>query len=93
MYYFHKNFVRDGPGRWTCVTTGNYRSAIGRIPVFKGTTYIKGTSIMGIDVVALLDEEFLWKNRSAGSRAAISSRLHAISDALGSAVGITSSTS
>ena len=57
MHNFIRLFVRVGPGMWTCVRNGDLNGPNGRIQVTLGSTFTRGTSFMGIDLAALLDEE------------------------------------
>ena len=59
MQSFIKHFVRVGPGMWTCVRDGEYNGPQGRIQVTVGTTVTKGTSFMGVDLAAILEQELL----------------------------------
>jgi len=57
MQSFIKHFVRVGAGMWTCVRDGEYYGPQGRIQVTVGTTVTKGTSFMGVDLAAILEQE------------------------------------
>ena len=58
MRSFMKHFVRVGPGMWTCTRGGEYYGEQGRIQVILGTTVTRGTSLMGVDLAAILEQEF-----------------------------------
>jgi hypothetical protein len=62
MQSFIKLFVRVGPGMWTCVKDGEYHGPQGRIQVTVGTTVTKGTSFMGVDLAAILEQELRMQN-------------------------------
>jgi hypothetical protein len=66
---FIRLFVRIGPGMWTCVRNGELEGPNGRIQVTLGSTFTKGTSFMGIDLAALLEEEHEKKNGNAHPQA------------------------
>ena len=57
MKRFLNLFVRVGPGKWTCVRSGQYVGPQGRIQVTVGTTVTKGTAFMGVDLAAILERE------------------------------------
>jgi hypothetical protein len=65
METFLKSFVRDGDGCWRCVTAAELQVSAGRIQVAPGTTFTRGTKFMGLDLAALLEEQY----RRHGARA------------------------
>lgn len=58
MQNFIKHFVRVSPEMWTCVRDGEYIGPLGRIQVTMGATLTRGTSFMGVDLAAILEQEF-----------------------------------
>ena len=58
-------FVRIAPGMWTCIQDGEFRRPGVRIQVPVGTTVIRGTPFMGMDVADVLEEEYRNNNRNA----------------------------
>jgi hypothetical protein len=81
MQTFIKHFIRLGPGTWTCVEYGEYRSPKGRIQITPGKILTKGRSYMGLDLAAILEQEFK-------SQHALNS--NKISDKMGKAEGLSS---
>jgi hypothetical protein len=67
MQDFIKHFVRVGPGMWTCVRNGDYQGPHGRVQVTVGSTFTIGTSFMGVDMAALLEERFAVQNTAAAT--------------------------
>ena len=64
-----RHFVRIGPGRWTCVRSGEFNGPTGRFQVAIGTTLCAGTTFMGMDMARLLEEQYQKKNRQTHSQA------------------------
>lgn len=58
MRDFIRHFVREQPGFWRCIEPTEVHLDGGRIQIAPGTLFTRGTSFMGVDVAALLDEEF-----------------------------------
>jgi hypothetical protein len=54
---FRKHFARDRAGSWTCMEQAMLELPEGRIQVTAGTRFVIGTSVLGIDVARLLDEQ------------------------------------
>ncbi len=52
------HFVRMAPGKWTCVRPGEFHSPDVHIQVAIGTTFTRGTIIMGVDVARSLEEQY-----------------------------------
>jgi hypothetical protein len=62
------NCFRRGPsGTWVCLASATIEHPKGRIQVTPGTSFSPGTSFMGVDVAAWLDEQFAeinsWKKQ------------------------------
>ena len=57
MKTFIKSFVREGDGSWRCVSPAELQVTEGRIQVAPGTTFTRGTTFMGLDLAALLEEQ------------------------------------
>jgi len=55
---FIRYFVRINAGKWTCVRNGEFDGPNGRIQVTVGSTFVRGTNFMGIDLAQWLDEEY-----------------------------------
>ena len=51
-----QSFRRSETGTWTCLSAVTLHHPMGRIQVTPGTTFAPGTSFMGVDVAAWLDE-------------------------------------
>jgi hypothetical protein len=49
-------FRRNTDGSWVCIVPATLDLPIGRIQVVPGTTFTKGTTFMGADVVEWLNE-------------------------------------
>ena len=62
MQNFIKHFIRLGPGIWTCVEYGEYRSPKGRVQITPGRTLTKGKNYMGLDLAGILEQEFKSQN-------------------------------
>ncbi len=58
MKHFIKNFVRDAPGVWTCLSRATLDLPSGRIQVAPGTRVTRGTLFMGVELAKLLDEMY-----------------------------------
>lgn len=65
MQDFIRHFVRDGDGTWTCISAATLNHPQGRIQVSPGAKFPPGTSFMGIDLPAWLDEEMMKDERRA----------------------------
>jgi hypothetical protein len=62
------NCFRRGPsGTWLCLASATIEHPKGRIQVTPGTSFSPGTSFMGVDIAAWLDEQFAdkesWKKQ------------------------------
>ena len=53
-----ENFVREGPGAWTCIAAVSVDLPGGRIQVAPGTRVTRGTTFMGIELAKLLDDQY-----------------------------------
>jgi hypothetical protein len=49
-------FNRDAGGAWHCTAPVTIEHPMGRIQVAAGTRFTRGTSFMGVDLAAWLDE-------------------------------------
>lgn len=58
MHKFITHFVRVGPGRWTCVKSGEYYGPNGRVQVAVGFSFRRGMIFMGFDLAQALDEYY-----------------------------------
>lgn len=58
MREFIKNFVREQKGSWRCVEPTEFQLDGSRIQVAPGTRFTRGTTFMGVDLAARLDEEY-----------------------------------
>jgi hypothetical protein len=58
MEQFIKHFVRQGPGRWGCVQSCTFESAVGRIQVATGTLVMRGVKFMNFDLAEALETEY-----------------------------------
>lgn len=56
-----KHFKRERPGLWTCLST----VSIGGVTIPSGARFIAGVPYDGVDVAALLEEEYA--NQHKGS--------------------------
>jgi hypothetical protein len=67
MEDYFNSFRRDAGGTWTCLASATIEHPKGRIQVTPGTSFSPGTSFMGVDVAAWLDEQFAdkesWKKQ------------------------------
>ena len=68
MKNFIEHFVRLPGGMWTCVSSAELQTAQGRVQVTSGTHFGPGTLFMGIDVVAMLEDESRRRNSRASPR-------------------------
>lgn len=50
-------FKHDRKASWTCIAPVTIEHPAGRIQVAPGTTFTAGTSYMGVDLAAWLDEQ------------------------------------
>lgn len=63
MQEFIKNFQREAPGVWRCVSPATLELPQGRVQVTRGTRFTRGTSFMNVDVAEMLDAQYeLQKN-------------------------------
>lgn len=53
---FARHFCKNADGSWTCREPATLMTPRGRIQVTAGSTFYPGTSFMGFDVAAWLDE-------------------------------------
>ena len=58
MTEFIKHFVRERNGAWNCVEPAEVLLPVGRIQVTAGARFTPGTSFMGVDLAALLEEQY-----------------------------------
>ena len=63
-----KHFRRIGPGKWTCVRSGDFPSPMGRIQIAVGSTFTRGTTFMGYDVAQALEEHYEQTRMDQSSR-------------------------
>ena len=57
MKNFIAHFKKEPSGAWTCVERADLLLPGGRIQVTPGSRFVRGTTFMGIDLAALLDEQ------------------------------------
>jgi hypothetical protein len=57
VHELRQHFSRDRQGSWTCMKSATLELPTGHIEVAVGTRFTRGTSFMGVDLAALLDEE------------------------------------
>jgi len=53
-----KHFVRLDTGQWVCVKTAEFQGPQGRVQVTIGSTFTRGESFMGVDLVQWLEEQY-----------------------------------
>jgi hypothetical protein len=53
---FRRAFCKHADGSWTCTSPAELRSPAGRIQVTPGSTFYPGTTFMGFDVAAWLEQ-------------------------------------
>ena len=58
MDQFVKNFAREAPGVWACMTWATLELPSGRVQIAPGTRLTRGTLYMGVDLAKFLDDEF-----------------------------------
>ena len=58
MQNFITHFKRESNGAWTCLEPAELLLPGGRIQVTPGSRFLRGTTFMGIDLAALLDEQY-----------------------------------
>ena len=56
MMEFLRGFRRNADGSWTCVAPARYSGPDGRLDVTPGTTFTKGTVLMGVHLAQWLDD-------------------------------------
>jgi len=66
MREFIKHFVREQHGSWRCVEPAEFPIDGNRIQVAPGTRFTRGTTFMGVDLAARLDEEYERASRRYG---------------------------
>jgi len=54
---FITHFKKEPNGAWTCREPADLFLPSGRIQVTPGSRFVRGTTFMGIDLAALLDEQ------------------------------------
>ena len=57
MHNFITHFRKELSGAWTCVEPAELLLPGGRVQVTPGSRFLRGTTFMGIDLAALLDEQ------------------------------------
>lgn len=57
MQTFITHFRKEPNGAWTCIEPADLLLPSGRIQVTPGSRFLRGTTFMGIDLAALLDEQ------------------------------------
>jgi hypothetical protein len=55
---FITHFRKESNGAWTCVEPADLLLPSGRIQVTPGSRFQRGTTFMGIDLAALLDDQY-----------------------------------
>ena len=58
MREFIKHFIREHHVSWRCVEPAEFKVDGSRIQVAPGTRFTRGTTFMGVDLAARLDQEF-----------------------------------
>jgi hypothetical protein len=53
----YRSFVRNPDGSWTCIAGTTVIHPRGRMQVAEGSRFYPGTEFMGVDIVALLEED------------------------------------
>lgn len=56
--HFIKHFVRERNGAWNCIEPAELMLPSGRVQVTAGSRFTPGTNFMGIDLAALLEEQY-----------------------------------
>jgi|SRR4051812_20951207 hypothetical protein len=57
MHSFYRAFHRNADGSWTCTAPATLNHPRGRVQVTEGSTFFRGTTFMGIDIVEWLEEQ------------------------------------
>jgi hypothetical protein len=55
---FITHFKKEPNGAWTCHEPAELFLPGGRVQVTAGSRFVRGTTFMGIDLAALLDEQY-----------------------------------
>ena len=58
MREFIRHFAREAEGRWLCTEKATLDLPQGRVQVTAGSRFVRGTRFMGVDLAALLDEQY-----------------------------------
>ena len=58
MDQFITHFVREEPGTWICVKSGEYHGPNGRVQVNVGSRFTSGTTFMGFDLAKALEDQY-----------------------------------
>jgi len=66
MREFATHFCRNADGSWTCTSPGTFTGPNGRIQVAAGSKFYPGTSFMGFDLAAWLDEQLEAQGQECG---------------------------
>jgi len=64
MHNFIKHFVRQQDGAWMCTSPATLETVKGRVQVSPDTRFTAGTLFNGIDLVGMLDDEYLRQRRN-----------------------------
>jgi len=57
MRSFSESFARAADGSWRCIAPTALQGPAGRIEVAPGSTFSRGTNVMGVDLAEFLDAE------------------------------------
>ena len=68
MKDFLRHFVRWPGGMWACASSVELETSQGRVQVTSGTHFGPGTLFMGVDLVAMLEDEWHRRNSYASPR-------------------------
>ena len=66
MDEFATHFCRNPDGSWTCKSPGTFTGPNGRIQVTAGSRFYPGTTFMGFDLAAWLEEELRNEKQQCG---------------------------
>ena len=53
-----RHFVRIDTGQWVCVRPADFQGPNGRVQVTIGSTFTRGKSFMGVDLVQWLEGQY-----------------------------------
>ena len=63
---FAKHFCFNEDGSWTCTSAATLQTPRGRIQVTEGSRFYPGTSFMGFDLAAWLQEQYAHRAQRCG---------------------------